>query len=947
MQFEIGVEAQRRGDCRTALEHYLASNRLVYNKNVVFNIGACYENIGRFADAFRYYSDYLDEELADSDRAEAQRALARVRPRVALIRIESTPPGASIFLERTDLGERGQTPRTLAVEPGPHTVILELDGHEGASAQVQARLGDEAQVTLSLTAILGTVEVVGEPAGAEIRLDDESSPILGTVPGHVQATPGQHVLIVSSPGHQSARVDVDVRPRASVQRNVRLELQTGSVLVDAQERGALIEVDGNAMGFTPTVLQRVPAGTHTVRIARSGFRPFEDTITVRPNEQTAVQVRLRLQQEVTAASRQAESVYDAPASVSIIPQEELRAFAFQTIWDALGGVRGIYQSNDTSYPSLGFRGFSQPQDYGNRVLVLNDGHTMNDDLLGSSYVGFDARADLLDVERIEVVRGPGSTLYGTNAFFGVINLVTRDRDTFLRPHASIATENVSMARLRVGGGHRFARDAGLWVSASGVLAQGEDLYLPDVTTAADGYVRGADSFYAGGGALRAWWGDFTLQSFFHRRGKRFPTGAFGSLVGDPRAVTTDSRGFTELRWEPRFSDEVSFVARVYGDYYGYDGVYPYDAADGGPTRDSWNGLWMGGEARAILRPVSWLSITAGSEVRGSLMADLRSGNDEDADPSTPAIDPYLNEAHPFFVAGGYALAELRPVEQFIATAGLRYDYVSTFADGAFSPRASVLVRPWSTGTFKLMGGGAFRAPSVYELYYNDNGVSQIAPASLRPERIWTMELEYTQRIDDEISVVGSVFYNYIDSLITTALVPGPMGGDVLQYTNSTDPTQTFGAEVEVRREWRQGWMVSGSYAFQRTRRTDLFQEGNPATTDTDFRLSNSPEHLFAFRAAAPIVSEVATLALRLRLESPRLGFALNMDGSTRFVQGEVPVFADLILSGEIREIGLGYAVGVRNMFDWRIQYPGGEDLLPLTFVPQPGRTFFFQTTLTL
>ncbi|MBZ0115846.1 MAG: TonB-dependent receptor, partial [Sandaracinaceae bacterium] len=198
-----------------------------------------------------------------------------------------------------------------------------------------------------------------------------------------------------------------------------------------------------------------------------------------------------------------------------------------------------------------------------------------------------------------------------------------------------------------------------------------------------------------------------------------------------------------------------------------------------------------------------------------------------------------------------------------------------------------------------------------------------------------------------ISVVGSVFYNYIDSLITTALVPGPMGGDVLQYTNSTDPTQTFGAEVEVRREWRQGWMVSGSYAFQRTRRTDLFQEGNPATTDTDFRLSNSPEHLFAFRAAAPIVSEVATLALRLRLESPRLGFALNMDGSTRFVQGEVPVFADLILSGEIREIGLGYAVGVRNMFDWRIQYPGGEDLLPLTFVPQPGRTFFFQTTLTL
>src|SRR5690606_8602522 len=164
--------------------------------------------------------------------------------------------------------------------------------------------------------------------------------------------------------------------------------------------------------------------------------------------------------EVTAASRQSESVFDAPASVTLVPQEELRAFGFQTVWDALGGLRGIYQTNDHSYASLGFRGFSQPQDYGNRILMLTDGHVMNDDLLGSSYVGYDARSDLIDVERIEVVRGPGSALYGTNAFFGVINVVTRDRDTLLRPHAAVATDGFRMGRLRLGGGTRFSRDVG-------------------------------------------------------------------------------------------------------------------------------------------------------------------------------------------------------------------------------------------------------------------------------------------------------------------------------------------------------------------------------------------------------------------------------------------------------------------------------------------------------
>src|ERR1700721_4277044 len=62
LEFELGADRYRAGDFREALEHFLASNRLVANKNVVFNIARTFEKLGRYADAHRYYTDALEEE---------------------------------------------------------------------------------------------------------------------------------------------------------------------------------------------------------------------------------------------------------------------------------------------------------------------------------------------------------------------------------------------------------------------------------------------------------------------------------------------------------------------------------------------------------------------------------------------------------------------------------------------------------------------------------------------------------------------------------------------------------------------------------------------------------------------------------------------------------------------------------------------------------------------
>src|SRR4029079_5667443 len=136
-------------------------------------------------------------------------------------------------------------------------------------------------------------------------------------------------------------------------------------------------------------------------------------------------------------------------------------------------------SDDRSYATIGVRGFSRPGDYGNRVLVLLDGQPMNDNYIWSSYVGFDGRVDLDDIERIEVVRGPGSVLYGTSAFFGVINIVTRSRNQPTHAEAAVSAVQNGIGRGRATGVLRFGEDAGMWATVSGAKGTGADYYFPE------------------------------------------------------------------------------------------------------------------------------------------------------------------------------------------------------------------------------------------------------------------------------------------------------------------------------------------------------------------------------------------------------------------------------------------------------------------------------------
>jgi outer membrane receptor for ferrienterochelin and colicins len=91
----------------------------------------------------------------------------------------------------------------------------------------------------------------------------------------------------------------------------------------------------------------------------------------------------------------------------------------------LRDVPGFYITYDRSYDYVGVRGFGRPSDYNTRILLLVDGHRINDNIDDQAFIGTDFPVDVNLIDRVEVIRGPNSSLYVASALLGIINIVTR------------------------------------------------------------------------------------------------------------------------------------------------------------------------------------------------------------------------------------------------------------------------------------------------------------------------------------------------------------------------------------------------------------------------------------------------------------------------------------------------------------------------------------------
>ena len=611
---------------------------------------------------------------------------------------------------------------------------------------------------------------------------------------------------------------------------------------------------------------------------------------------------------VFAASRFEQPAADAPADVTVITAADIERFGYRTLAEVLRAVRGFSASYDYNYSYLGTRGFAVTGDYNTRLLLLLDGHRLNDNVYNQALLGQEGVLDIALIERIEIVRGPSSSLYGSNALFGVINIVSRRGRDLQGATVRVEANGRGGTAAGAAAGQRLPGGTEYLIAVGAGRDPGEKrLYYSEFAgTPSAGFALDADTDRWRRAFARVRHADLEITAGFSHRLKTLPTAPFSTAFNDRRTQTLDERSFLRLDynhalgagayWELRGSfDEDRFA----GDYF-QDGPAPV------VTRDRVLSRWLALGAEGSQRLGSAHRLVAGLEWERDVLTSFTSTDTyADAAPIRYA-DIHNGSAH----QGVYVQDEWRLRDGLLVSLGLRYDRYRGFP-GEMSPRVALVYQFDPETTFKLLYGHAFRAPNLNELHYFDGSSSRANP-NLRPEHVRTVELVGAHRFGPLLQATANLYRYRIIGLITQ----DENREDFLTFGNNAQVAivgGSLGLEGQLPRgvEWKLG--VSRDVPRANWASRDLIVAAR----------------VQAKAALAAPVTDLAHLALEALYDGPRHTLAGQRIGGQTLTNVTVtlPALAD----------GVKARLSAYNAFDRRLAVPAGPEF-EQTVLIQPRRS---------
>jgi outer membrane cobalamin receptor len=588
---------------------------------------------------------------------------------------------------------------------------------------------------------------------------------------------------------------------------------------------------------------------------------------------------------------------ETPAVLSVITRDEIRNMGARDLMDLLNQIPGVNLGVDVQGAvGIGLRG-----NWGHegKILLLIDGQEMNETLFSTTQLG--QHYDIQNIDKIEIIRGPGSSIYGGYAELGVINIITRTGSKIKGVSAGVMAGATSQAMVR--SGVNFSAGNGsesTEYSLSGYFGRGlrsDQPYTDFAGTTVD---------------LK----DFsTLNPFMLNAG--FRTGNFSArliydgymiesidqfndiLDADNADKVTFNTLLGELKYELSASDKLQITPRfnfksgrpwMVGD----DGVEPYNIL---ATRiaPSVNLHWT---------PSSVVSLVAGVD---SYFDKARHDGEEDDYFGEFSDDNTLS----FFNIGVFGQALIK-TDVVNITLGSRVDIHSQFGE-AFSPRLGI-TRAFDKFHFKGMYSRAFRAPALENLNFTPE---------LKPETTGVAEVEAGYRISDRMQITANIFHIQItDPIVYFVDDENPLGA----YENYSK-AGSVGFEIDYRIKASKGYL-NLNYAYATAKNLNevaLYQVPN-----NDSRVLGFPGGRFNLLAHWKL-GKGFSLNPSANFIGRRYGIT-GVDANEEYVYSELDgeVFINLFLRYQKNNINMG--IGVFDLTDQRQQfvqpYAGGHPILP-------------------
>jgi len=588
---------------------------------------------------------------------------------------------------------------------------------------------------------------------------------------------------------------------------------------------------------------------------------FSQETTVNLDDMTLDQI---MNMEITTASKTAMSAEDAPGIITVVSKQEIENSGARTLSDVLNRVPGftsgtsIQNGNHTNFYVRGSFSLNSED-----ILILKDGRRLNDGLSGGA-MAFSPDFAINNIKQIEIIRGPGSALYGANAFVGVINIITEGLDeTGLKVNARTGDNHAAYGsiqyRKRINDHFAF----GLFVEQGqrefDALPLG-DLTFMQIPIDIPGFniehrnLQSADRSRHLSTSFRAEIYDFKINFDYENKknwdnfGLGVPAEPFTDILGNVTDLTDErfrhNRKFDVFRlgvqyekplgnnWSvnanANFLDFEDHTSLLIGANFNFSHTNIGEAFGYQQTSNNATNTTLGDVSFEWNPSEKHVTVFGYSYQEDEVEYSPSLSNNVLAMPGHPLYSPsrgYSIGLGPFYEDGTKTLPGTRNVnalyvqhtwaahERLSLTGGVRGDDYSDFG-GTINPRLAAVYSFSERANMKVLYGRAFRAPSFIET--NRFVVNAILPTTdLDPEIISTYETQFNLRPTQHLNLVLTGYDYEIKDVIRQVSTRNPDANfEVISVNSGTRKGK--GVEFESRFRSERGLDISMSYAYADT-----------------------------------------------------------------------------------------------------------------------------------